>query len=169
MHDFSYLKDCDGLSPFGLGGVVNGENEESSDDIEASITYKTPFVVNGREVLITLGLGKNVACNSIISWPFMQSLKASLITDSKVLILGLIGAVLPYENMVPLRANVAPANAAGVPPSFLTRPSSFTSPMLVAQVEELRKTIDQVKKEVYTAAPVEHTRATRPSSSGFSS
>jgi hypothetical protein len=166
VHDFAFLKDCEGIEPFGLGGVVKGDSEQAGKDIEAIITYKTPYILNGREVLVSLGLGKDVACNTILSWPFLQSLNASLITESQVVILGRLGAVLPYDNMVPLRANVAPANAAGAPPSFLTREPSVQCPDIVAMVTQLQQRIDET---LHVSAPVNHLCMSRPSSSGLGS
>ena len=166
VHEFAFLKDCDGVEPFGLGGVVKGDNDQSAKDIEAIITYKTPYVINGREVRVSLGLGQNVACNTILSWPFLQSLNASMITESQVVILGRLGAVLPYDNMVPMQANVAPANAAGAPPSFLTREASLQCPDIVALVTQLQQRIEET---LHVSTSVNHLRMSRPSSSGLGS
>lgn len=51
VRQFAYLKDCEGIEPFSLGGVVK-DGESTGNDIEAIITYRTPFVVNGREVVV---------------------------------------------------------------------------------------------------------------------
>jgi len=61
MAQFSYLKDFEGVAPFGLGGVVKSKGETPSNDIKAFITYKAPFAVNGRAVQVTFGLGREVA------------------------------------------------------------------------------------------------------------
>ena len=166
VHEFAFLKDCEGVEPFGLGGVVKGDGDQSAKDIEAIITYKTPYVINGQAVHVSFGLGQNVACNTILSWPFLQALNASIVTESRVVILGRLGAALPYENMVPLRANVAPANAVGTPPSFMARDPSIQCPDIVAMVTQLRQRIDET---IHVSAPINHLRMARPSSSGLGS
>ena len=67
---FAYLKDIGGVDPFNISGVDGGKESEQGNvgvDVTAVITYKTPFLVNGKPVTVSLALGEGVACNTIFS------------------------------------------------------------------------------------------------------
>ena len=56
---FVYLKDLEDVDPFnisGVDGVKEGEQGKGGVDVIAVITYKTPFVVNGKRVIVSLVL-----------------------------------------------------------------------------------------------------------------
>ena len=57
---FVYLKDMEGVDPFNISGVDVGKESEQRKgevDVTAVITYKTPFVVKGKPVTVSLALG----------------------------------------------------------------------------------------------------------------
>ena len=60
-------------------------------DTTVEITYKTPFVVNGKPVTAPLALGEGVACNTIFLWPFLKKIKPSINTNNNNLVNGLLG------------------------------------------------------------------------------
>ena len=69
MLKFEYLKGLEDVDPFNISGVDGGKGSEQGKgrvDDTAVITYKTPFLVNGKPVTVSLALGKGVACNTIL-------------------------------------------------------------------------------------------------------
>ena len=57
---FVYLKDLEDVYTFNISGVDRGrENEHGNGevDVTALITYKTPFMINGKPVTVSLALG----------------------------------------------------------------------------------------------------------------
>ena len=60
-------------------------------EFTAAITYKTPFVVNGKLMTVFLDLGEGVACNTIFSCPFLKTIKASIMTGNNYLVSGILG------------------------------------------------------------------------------
>ena len=108
---FAYLKDLEDLDPFNISGLDGGKESEQRKggvDVTAVITYKTPFVVNGLPVILSLALGEGVACNTIFSWPFLHTIKDSIITKNNALVSGLLGEQFRLEMMVPQRSKEAP-------------------------------------------------------------
>ena len=64
---FSYLKGLEDMDPFNISGVDGGKESEHGKggvDVTTVITYKNPFVVNGKLVTVSLALGEGVACNT---------------------------------------------------------------------------------------------------------
>ena len=80
----------------------------------AVIIYKNPFMVNGQPVAVSLALGEGVACNTIFSWPFLQTIKVSKLTDDNTLVIGLMGEKFNMEMLVTQRANEAPKTSEGM-------------------------------------------------------
>ena len=72
------------------------------------ITYKKTSVVHGQPLTVSVDLGEVVACNTTFSWPFLQKIKASIITDKNSLVSGLLGDQFRLEIMVPQRSKEAP-------------------------------------------------------------
>ena len=75
--------------------------ERGGVDVTAVITHKTPFVVNGKPMTVSLALGEGVACNIIFSWTFLQTIKSSVMTKNNVLVSGLLGEQFRLDMMVP--------------------------------------------------------------------
>ena len=78
MLKFAYLKDLDDVDSFNISGVDGGKESKQEKEgiyVTAVITYKTPFVGNEKPVTVPLALGEGVACNTIFSCPFLQTIK----------------------------------------------------------------------------------------------
>ena len=76
---FEYLKDLEDVDPSSISGVDKGkesELEKGGVEFTAVITYKNPFVVNGKLVIVSTALGEGVACNTIFLWPFLRKIKS---------------------------------------------------------------------------------------------
>ena len=71
-------------------------------------------MVNGKPVTVSLALGDRVECNTIFSWPFLQKIMTSIITDNNDLVIGLLGDQFSLEMMVPQRSKEAPKTSAGL-------------------------------------------------------
>ena len=68
MLKFEYLKDMDKVDPFNIilvVGVKESEQGKLGVGVTTVSTYKTPFVVNGQPVTVSLALGEGVACKTI--------------------------------------------------------------------------------------------------------
>ena len=90
----SYLKDLDDVDPFNIIGLYGGKESEQGKGgvgVTAIITYKIPFVVNGKPVTVSLALGERVAYNIIFLWPLLQTVKVSIITKNNSLASVLLG------------------------------------------------------------------------------
>ena len=120
VHQFAYLKDLDNLRPFGLGGVHG--TSDNDNDVEAVISYKTPYRRNGKPVVITVALGERVATNTILSLPFLVAIKASILFESMTLVSGVLGDSYKIDMMVPLRADRAPTITQAMPSSYAATP-----------------------------------------------
>ena len=54
---------------------------------------------------VCLTLGEGVACNTIFSWPFVHTIKASIMTEKNDLVSRLLGEKFNMEMMVPQRTS----------------------------------------------------------------
>ena len=57
-------------------------------------------MVNGKPVTVSLALGEWVACNTIFSWPFLKTSKASIMNEKNALVRGLLGEQFRMDMMV---------------------------------------------------------------------
>ena len=55
------------------------------------INYKTPFVLNGQPVTVDIALGEGVVLNTNFLWPFLQTIKASIMTKNNSLVIVFLG------------------------------------------------------------------------------
>ena len=104
---FAYLTDLDDADPFNISGVEivkYSEQGKGGVDITAVITYKNTFLVDGKSVTFYLALGEGVACNTILSWPFLHTINASIMTNKNSLVSGLLGEKFRLEMKVPQRS-----------------------------------------------------------------
>ena len=70
-------------------------------DVTEVITYKNNLVVNAQLATVSLTLGERVAQNTIFSWPLLQTIKASTMTENKDLFSGILVEQFNMEMMVP--------------------------------------------------------------------
>ena len=82
------------------------------------MNYKNIFVVNGKLVIVSLTLGEGMACNTIFSWPFLQKIKASIVTNKNALVSGLLGEQFRIETMVSQISKEATKKSEGLPVSL---------------------------------------------------
>ena len=105
------------MHPFNISGV-DGEKEceqgNGAVDFTALITYKNTLEENKKPVTVYLALGEWVACNTIFSWLFMQTIKSLIMTENNALVSGLLGEQFRMEMMVPQRAKEAPKTSEGI-------------------------------------------------------
>ena len=80
----------------------------------AAITYKTPFVVNGKPVTVSVYLGEGVACNTIFSWPLLKIIQASIMTKNNTLVSDLLVDQFKLETMVTQISKKAPKTSDGL-------------------------------------------------------
>ena len=108
------------VDPFNIGGINGGKEREQGKggvDVTEVITYKNPLVVNGKPATVLLALGEGVAHNTIFSWPFLQTIKASITTKNNDLVSGLLGEQFRLEIIVPKISKEAPRTSEGLPVS----------------------------------------------------
>ena len=118
---FDYLKDMEDTDTFNISGLYGGkENEQVNGwvDVNAVITYKTPFLVNVKPVTSSLAPGEGVACSTIFSWPLLQTIKASIMTENNALVSGLLVKKFRMEIFFPKRSKEASKTSEGIPVSF---------------------------------------------------
>ena len=112
MLKFEYLKDLENVDTFNIGRVDSGkENDKGKGGwyVTAIIAYKTTFVVNEKPITVSLTLGEGVACNTIFSWPLLQTIKASIMTNNnKSLVSGIMEEQFSMEIMVTKISKEAP-------------------------------------------------------------
>ena len=123
VHHFGLLKDT-GMQPFGIGSV---DGNGAATMIDSIITYKTPYVIRGQPVTVTFALGSSIATNSILSFPFFQSIKASFLFENMTCISSLLGDSFKFDLMVPLRADNAPTIPADAPAAYTAEPAPLES------------------------------------------
>ena len=75
-------------------------------------------MVNGKPVTVFLAIAEGVSCNTIFSWPFLQTIKPSIVTKNNALVSGLLGETFRLEMMVLQRAKEAPKTSEGLPVSL---------------------------------------------------
>ena len=72
-------------------------------------------MVNVHPMTVPLALGEGLACNTIFSWPFLNTIKDSIMTDNNVLFSGLLGAQFKLEMRVPQISREAPKTSEVIP------------------------------------------------------
>ena len=112
---FAFLKDVPGLDPLQISGIGVDEKDSMVLECMAIIMYKTPYVHAGHPIVVSLGLGEAISCNTVFSYPFLSMIKAGILFKSMTMTSGRLGEVFLLEAMVPLRAQQAPYIPTGVP------------------------------------------------------
>ena len=75
-------------------------------------------MINVKPATVSLAIGEGVARNTIFSWPFMQKIKASIMTDNNALVSGLLGEKFRMYTMVPQISKKAHKTSEGLPVSL---------------------------------------------------
>ena len=71
-------------------------------------------MINKKPVTVSIALGEGVACNTIFSWPFMQTIMVSINTKNNAFVRGILGEQFRLEMMVPQTAKEAPKTSEGL-------------------------------------------------------
>ena len=103
VDQFVLLKDST-MQEFGLGQVGEGAGPR----VTAVISYKTPFIIDGRKTSVAFGLSDSVTCNTIVGFPFLKKADAIPMFGSNVLILQKLGKTLNMDYQQPPKADAAP-------------------------------------------------------------
>ena len=115
---FAFLKDVPGLDPLQISGIGINKKDSTVLECTAIITYKMPYMHAGCPIVVLLGLGEAVSCNTVFSYPFLSVIKAGILFKSMMMTSGRLREVFPLEAMVPLRAQQAPSVPTGAPGAF---------------------------------------------------
>ena len=121
MLKFAYLKDLEDVYPSNISGVGGGKEIEQGKggvDVTTVIYHKTTFVVNGKLATVYLALEKVMARNTIFSWPLLQKIKDSIMTENNALVSEILVRQFRLETMVPKRAKDTPKISEGLPVSL---------------------------------------------------
>ena len=138
VHQFEMLDDLEGCDPFSIGGVGEGGTEPM---VIAIITYKTPFVVNGQPMLFTMALSKETSVNTIFGLPFLKSLKAAVLLESDLCLLGRLGKTYLVDYSVPRRDDV-------IPTVSLDAVGTFHSPVIDVERVPIRGLYPEAKVNI---------------------
>ena len=115
---FAFLKDVPGLDPLQISGIGINEKDSTALECMAMITYKMPYMHAGCPIVVSLGLGDTISCNTVFLYPFLSAIKAGILFKSMTMMSSRLGEVFPLEAMVPLRAQQAPSVLTRVPGAF---------------------------------------------------
>ena len=119
MLNFAYLKDLDDVDTFNIRGSDRGkESEQGKGWVDVTDTHKNLFVINRKTVTVSLALGEGVTCNTIFPWPFLQTIKVSIMTESNDLVSVLLGELFRLGMMVPQKDKEATKTSEGLPVSL---------------------------------------------------
>ena len=116
---FKYSQDIPEMKDFQVAGINGGEDSKCS--IEAVISYKTPYVVKGKAVIVTFALGKCISTNTVFSYPFLHGTKCSILFESDTIVSGVLGESFRVESMRPLCADNPPTVPPDAPPHYFAR------------------------------------------------
>ena len=75
-------------------------------------------MVNGKLVTLSIAIREGVACNTIFSWPFLQTIQASIMTNNNALVSELLGEQFRLEMMVPQIYKEETKTSEGLPVSL---------------------------------------------------
>ena len=115
---FVFFKDVPGLDPLQISGIGINKKDSTALECMAMITYKTPYMHAGCPIVVLLGLGEAITCNTVFSYPFLSAIKAGILFKSMTMMSGRLGEVFPLEVMVLLKAQQALSIPTGVPGAF---------------------------------------------------
>ena len=117
--EFKYSQDIPEMKDFQVAGINGGEDSKCS--IEAVISYKTPYIIKGKAVIVTFALGEHVSTNTVFSYPFLHGTKCSVLFESDTVVSGVLGESFRVESMRPLCADNPPTVPPDAPPHYFAR------------------------------------------------
>ena len=116
---FIDLEEAVDQNSFTIGGIEGNGGTR----VTHLVSYKTPYRINSKVVIISLGLGDFVV-RTLFSYPFPKSLKASILLESNTLVCGALGAAfkLTIKRPEPPSAS-APTASDGIPIALMAKAS----------------------------------------------
>ena len=72
-------------------------------------------MVNTQAVTVYFNLGEVLACNTIFLWPFLRTIKASILTENNALVSGFLGEQFNMDIMVPQIYRKSTNTSEGIP------------------------------------------------------
>lgn len=142
---FEAMEDLVDQKGFGIGGIGG---DERGTRVTHIVTYKTPFRVNGQQVLLSLGLG-NFGIKTLFSYPFLKSIRSTIMLESSTLVIGLLRTAFQMVIKQPERAATAPSATEGVPVALMA-----SAPKAVQQLGEISARLDSAMRDLgWTLVP----------------
>ena len=102
-------------------------------------------MVNVKLVTVSLALGEGMARNTIFAWPFLQTIKASIMTENNDLVSRLLEEQFRLEIMFPQRETESPKKSEVIPVSL---PASFQGKQENMKVSSSMNSRVELKKTV---------------------
>ena len=135
---YACLDDLADQKGFDIGGI----DGRGGTRVTHIVSYKTPYKKDGKQVLITLGLG-DFGVKTLFSYPFLKSLKASILLESGTLVCGAIGTAFKMSIKRPELPTEAPTASAGVPVALMA-----PAPNMASQLSAMSSTLISAFKEL---------------------
>ena len=140
VHQFAFIKDLDNIKAFDIGGI---SRDAPALSVTALITYKTPFRINGQQVLVSFALSDGAAANTIVGLPFLRATRCALFLEENgqdSLVVQKLGQTFKIDYHPPLVGESAPSADSHVLASYNYGPLSQT---LQARTDEVRHQLAQ--------------------------
>ena len=83
---FINLDDSPDQNSFTIGGIDGKEGTKVTHEV----SYKTPYKIDGQQLLISLGLG-DFGVKTLFSYPFLKYIESSILLESNTLVSGALG------------------------------------------------------------------------------
>ena len=140
VHQFAFIKDLDNVKAFDIGGI---SRDAPALSVTALITYKTPFRINGQQVLVSFALSDGSAANTIVGLPFLRATRCAMFMEENgqdSLVVQKLGQTFKIDYHPPLVGETAPSADSNVQASYGYVPTTET---LQARTEEVRQQLAQ--------------------------
>eukprot|EP00957_Ditylum_brightwellii_P027774 2099107-Ditylum_brightwellii.AAC.1 len=123
VKQFEALADLVDQQPFGIGGIGLDEDgvQQSTARISHIVSYKTPYFLNGQQVLVTIGLGKQVATNTLFSYLLIKALNSTIMLESGTLVSRVLGTAFKLVIKPPTLAAEAPTTPPDIPTVLMAK------------------------------------------------
>ena len=107
---FINLDDSPDQNSFTIGGI----DGKGGTKVTHLVSYKTPYRIDGKQVLISLGLG-DFSVKTLFSYPFLKYIKASILLESNTLVSGALGEAFKLTIKRPEMPSTAASAPEGIP------------------------------------------------------
>jgi hypothetical protein len=107
---FINLDDTPDQNSFTIGGI----DGKGGTKVTHLVSYKTPYKIDGQQVLISLGLG-DFGVKTLLSYPFLKFIKDSILLESNTLVSGALGEAFKLTIKRPEMPTSAASAPEGIP------------------------------------------------------